>query len=176
MAYGVCFNPSLSGAPNKFHKIGFRLCFRFLKKLVLSVDFPKCWFNNIDVSLLMTCQWLSLVHWPTVLFILIKVQDFHQSSQKFQCSVFIINQVFHQSSQNVGFKCWFKKMSNSQNIGFKGWFLKMSSFQNNGFLKMFKSISMALRPGLHLVQEGLAKEECPKEHFKKSIIQSSLWF
>ena len=85
---------------------------------------------------------------------------------------FIKVQVFHQSSQNVGFKCWFKKMSNSQNIGFKGWFFKMSSFQNNGFLKMFKT-SMALRPGLHLVQEGLAKEECPKEHFKKSIIQSS---
>ena len=41
---------------------------------------------------------------------------------------------------------------------------------------MFKIISMALRPGLQLVQEGLAKEECPKEHFKKSIIQSSLWF
>ena len=53
---------------------------------------------------------------------------------------------------------------------------KFFKFQNNGFLKMFKSISMALRPGLHLVQEGLAKEECPKEHFKKSIIQSSLWF
>ena len=34
---------------------------------------------------------------------------------------------------------------------------------------------MALRPGLHLVQEGLAKEECPKEHFKKSIIQISMF-
>ena len=52
---------------------------------------------------------------------------------------------------------------------------KFFKFQNNGFLKMFKSISMALRPGLHLVQEGLAKEECPKEHFKKSIIQISMF-
>ena len=52
--------------------------------------------------------------------------------------------------------------------GFQG----MSS-QNNGFLKMFKSISMAWRPGLQILQEGLAKEECSKEHFKKFIIQSS---
>ena len=41
---------------------------------------------------------------------------------------------------------------------------------------MFKSISMAWRPGLQILQEGLAKEECSKEHFKKFIIQSSSWF
>ena len=40
---------------------------------------------------------------------------------------------------------------------------------------MFKSISMAQRPGLQLVQEGLATEECPKEHFNKSIIQISMF-
>ena len=117
--------------------MGFRLCFRLLKKLVLSVDFPKCWFNNIDVSLLMTCQWLSLIHWPTVLFILIKVQDFHQSSQKFQCSVFIIDQDFLSK-----FKFFIKVQVFHQNSSFSSkfkFFIKVQVFhQSSSFSSKFK--------------------------------------
>ena len=115
------------------------------------------------------------VQFSSSIKIFIKVQVFHQSSSfSSEFRFFIKVQKVHKMLvSNIDFKCWFQKMSYSQNIGFKGWFFKMSSFQNNGFLKMFKSISMAWRPGLQILQEGLAKEECSKEHFKKFIIQSS---
>ena len=58
-----------------------------------SVDFPKLWLNNIDVFLMMSCPWLRLIHWITLLFILF-------SSKFTKC----------------WFKCWFCKMSNSQNL------------------------------------------------------------
>ena len=122
-------------------KCWFKKC-HIHKILVSRVDLSKCWFNSIDVSLLMTCQWLSLIHWPTVLFILIKVQDFHQSSQKFQCSVFIIDQDFYQSSSfSSKFKFFIKVQVFHQSSSFSSkfkFFIKVQVFhQSSSFSSKF---------------------------------------
>ena len=115
--------------------------------------------------MLVTCQWLRLVHWATLIY-----TEFFKKFQVFPKVKFVQSLSF----SKVNF---FPKLKFVQSSGFSKVQVcpKFFKFQNNGFLKMFKSISMALRPGLHLVQEGLAKEECPKEHFKKSIIQISMF-